>query len=153
VLYSFNGTDGQNPSNLAVDSNGVLYGTTLTGGIYGSGNVFSLTPPTTSGGAWTETSLYSFTSGSDGGFPGGVVMGSHGVLYGTTEGNVDLGNVFSVTPPATAGGQWTEAVLHTFTGADGATITAGLTQVDGVLYGIAVSGGTFNGGTAFAVTP
>jgi hypothetical protein len=154
VLHSFDGTDGQNPSGLAVDSNGVLYGTTITGGIYGSGNVFSLTPPSTPGGAWTETNLYTFTGGSDGGFPAaGVVIGSNGVLYGTTEGNVDLGNVYSLTPPATAGGQWTETVLHIFTGADGSTITAGLTQVDGVLYGIAVSGGTFNGGTAFVVTP
>jgi hypothetical protein len=45
---------------------GVLYGTTWLDGS-GSGTVFQLTPPASPGGAWTETTPYSFTGGSDGG--------------------------------------------------------------------------------------
>jgi hypothetical protein len=49
-----------------MDTKGNLYGTTSEGGaylsgtMYGAGTVFELTPPTTSGGSWTESVLYSF---------------------------------------------------------------------------------------------
>ena len=48
---------------------GNLYGTSGSGGAYGQGAVFELTP---SNGGWTETILYSFTGGSDGGGPGSL---------------------------------------------------------------------------------
>jgi uncharacterized repeat protein (TIGR03803 family) len=64
VLYSFQGesaNDGSSPQgNLVFDSKGALYGTTASGGKYGHGTVFKLTPPAASGDAWTETVLYSF---------------------------------------------------------------------------------------------
>jgi uncharacterized repeat protein (TIGR03803 family) len=45
VLWSFNGTDGSGPqSGLILDSAGNLYGTTPTGGLYGNGVVFKVTP-------------------------------------------------------------------------------------------------------------
>lgn len=82
VIYNFGGAgDGANPHAPLTVSSGVLYGTTYNGGASGDGTVFSLTP---SGGSWTEAVLYSF-SGTDGQSPhGGVVVGSEGVLYGTT---------------------------------------------------------------------
>jgi uncharacterized repeat protein (TIGR03803 family) len=78
----------------------VRYGTTFYGGTTNNGTLFSLTPPGTEGGSWTETVLYFFTGGSDGGIPTGVAMGSGGVLYGTTEsgGISNFGTVFSFAP-------------------------------------------------------
>lgn len=44
VLFSFNGTDGANPEGGLRMIDGVLYGTTIYGGIYNSGVAFSLKP-------------------------------------------------------------------------------------------------------------
>src|ERR1017187_1926079 len=75
VLYSFGASgssDGQNPfAGLIADKAGNFYGTTQSGGSFGGGTVFQLSPPLTKGGAWTETVLYSFGAGGkyDGGGP------------------------------------------------------------------------------------
>jgi len=61
-----------------------LYGTTYGGGVYDKGTVFRLTPPTEPGGGWTETLVYTFTGGSDGGSPSGGVLLQGYALYGTT---------------------------------------------------------------------
>jgi hypothetical protein len=45
---------------LTFGSNGEFYGVTVGGGPGGAGAIVELAPPTTSGGAWTETVLYSF---------------------------------------------------------------------------------------------
>jgi uncharacterized repeat protein (TIGR03803 family) len=159
-LYRFTGgADGGWPyGGIAIGSNGVLYGATTIKGD-GFGTVFSLTPPSSPGGAWTLNTIWTFSGGSDGAGPyGGVVIGSGGVLYGTTNsgGNSSLGVVFSLTPPASPGGVWTETVLHqfTFTGDDGFASVAPLAiGAGGVLYGTTESGGAFEGGTVFSVTP
>ncbi len=45
VLHSFGaGQDGENPQSGLLNVNGTLYGTTLSGGSYGKGTIFSLTP-------------------------------------------------------------------------------------------------------------
>ena len=132
---------------VVIGNGGVLYGTGAYGGTGscpgGCGAVFSLAPPTSPGGAWTETVLYSFRGGSDGSGPtAGVVVGSGGVLYGTTAGTGSgAGTVFSLTPPASPGGAWTEAVLHDFTcGSDGCSPFAGVViGSGGVLYGTTFS--------------
>jgi hypothetical protein len=68
LLYAFQSPpDGSFPQGgVVADKAGNLYGTTQ----FGFGTVYELSPPTVSGGAWTETILYTFT-GSDGGGPGG----------------------------------------------------------------------------------
>jgi uncharacterized protein (TIGR03437 family) len=136
-------------------SGGVLYGTTQFGGTFGFGTVFSLTSPATPGGAWTEKVLHDFgSSGIDGAFPfAGVVIGSGGVLYGTTQygggglcityaipGGNGCGTVFSLTPPELPGGTWTETVLLDF---QGEGIAPGRLAIDsgGVLYGTTDYGG------------
>jgi len=84
VLYTFTGgLDGGNPySGVIFDTAGNLYGTAQTGGTYGMGAVFQLTPSTV---GWTETVLYSFTGGLDGYEPiGGLALDGNGNLYGTT---------------------------------------------------------------------
>ena len=74
---------GPGPSDrLLRDSAGNLYGTTWGDGAYGNGNVFRLTP---NGSGWTYTSLHDFTGGADGGNAfGGLVIDSHGNIFGTT---------------------------------------------------------------------
>jgi uncharacterized repeat protein (TIGR03803 family) len=88
VLCRFTGgSDGAAPeSNLTFDAAGNLYGTTASGGgASHAGTVFELAPPSTQGGAWTETVLYSFAGGSDGKSPvAGLVFDAAGNLYGTT---------------------------------------------------------------------
>src|SRR5579863_819010 len=76
VLYTFpmiqKGQAGYSsgPNNLAMDGNGVLYGTNNSGGnltgtcekvLVGCGSVYSMTPPALSGGSWTFTNIYEFT--------------------------------------------------------------------------------------------
>jgi hypothetical protein len=45
---------------VALDSHGNLYGITL-GNLQLNSTLFELTPPATSGGTWSETTLYTFT--------------------------------------------------------------------------------------------
>jgi uncharacterized repeat protein (TIGR03803 family) len=152
TLYSFTGgTDGDNPlSNLILDKAGNLYGTTFVGGAYGYGVVFELTPKTA--GEWTETVLYSFRGGVDGGVPyySGVIFDASGNLYGTTSGGgtLNFGTVFELTPN---GSSWSETVLHSFAGGkDGQAPFAGVTfDATGNLYGTTSGGGPYGDGTVF----
>ena len=158
VLYNFcptgeyfNCTDGNSPNAVIQDVAGNLYGTTEYGGVYGYGVVFELSPPAQLGGSWTETVLYSFTGGADGGLPyPSVIQDAAGNLYGTTEFGGDqcsllgtCGVVFKLAPPAQEGAAWTESVLYSFTGgADGAYPVGGVIQdAAGNLYGTTLFGG------------
>jgi uncharacterized repeat protein (TIGR03803 family) len=143
VLYSFaGGTDGANPyASLVQDPAGNLYGTTQRGGASGQGTVFKVDT------VGTETVLYNFTGGSDGGSPdGALVLDAAGNLYGTTFGGGALcdhrriycGVVFKLDTTGT------EIVLHTFTGGtDGFFPVAGLVRDSaGTLYGTTSEAGT-----------
>jgi uncharacterized repeat protein (TIGR03803 family) len=149
ALYSFGGTpDGAFPlAGLILDSSGSLYGTTYLGGTHGFGTVFRLMP---SGSGWTETLLYSFTGGNDGGRPSaGLIFDSKGNLYGTTQqgGTGGSGVVFELTP---SGGRWGERVLYSFTGgSDGSGPRVGLTLHASKLYGTTYVGGTGGFGVVF----
>lgn len=106
VLHAFTGgSDGSTPSGgLIQDAAGNLYGMTSLGGDLsasacfatgsGCGVVFKITP------SGSETVLYTFTAGNDGGFPeGGLIADASGNLYGTTgAGGVGLyGTVFELS--------------------------------------------------------
>ena len=108
--------------------------------------------------AQTEIILYSFTGGTDGGLPGGVILDSKGNLYGSTEsgGANGAGTVFELTPNSSGG--WTEQVLYSFNGfvnpSDGALPFGGLVfDSKGNLYGTTLAGGTSFQGTAFELSP
>ncbi len=59
-----------------------LYGTT----IYGNGSIYCLVPPSTTGGAWTQLTIYKFKGGTDGAQPlGTLAVGQNGTLYGVTK--------------------------------------------------------------------
>jgi uncharacterized repeat protein (TIGR03803 family) len=125
--------------------------------MHGYGTVFSLTPPSSAGGAWTETTLYNFAGGTDGNAPfTGVVIGPGGVLYGTTShaAQVGKGNVYSLTPPASPGGSWTEVSLHNFTnGSDGGNPSGLVIHSTGLLYGATLYGGSAGYGTIYSLQP
>jgi uncharacterized repeat protein (TIGR03803 family) len=97
ILYGFTGgTDGAFPyGGLVRDAVGNLYGTTNVGGASGWGVVFKVDAN------GTETVLYSFTGGADGGLPfGNLIRDGAGNLYGTTNvgGASNFGVVFKLKP-------------------------------------------------------
>src|SRR5258708_29250270 len=123
---------------------GDMYGTTYTGGTNGRGCVYKLDT------AGTETVVYNFTGGSDGGLPfAGLTLDLDGNLYGTTAygGAFNFGTVYEVN---TAG---IETVLHSFEGgSDGATPHAAVVRDSvGDLYGTTYYGGAANPGTTFPI--
>jgi uncharacterized repeat protein (TIGR03803 family) len=111
VLYSFTGAaDGGNPfdSYVTFDSAGNLYGTAYYGGADGHGVVFELSPQ---GASWSETVLYSFTSGSNSNPVDGLIFDPKGNIYGTThQTGGTAGYVFELS---LAGHNWTEQVIYT----------------------------------------
>ena len=117
VLHSFSGyPDGAGPfGGVILDNAGNLYGTTESGGTgSGQGTVFELTYSMGSG--WSESILYSFQGGSDGGVPlVGLIFDPLGNLYGATSdgGSGGGGTVFKLTP---SGGSWTFSLVYSFTG-------------------------------------
>jgi|HubBroStandDraft_1064217.scaffolds.fasta_scaffold00711_17 uncharacterized repeat protein (TIGR03803 family) len=152
VLHSFmGGTDGVLPvASLVRDEAGNLYGSTYFGGNNYAGIIFKLDS------AGTETVLYSFSGGADGGNPGSLVRDGAGTLYGTTiRGGIPGSGCFDdsacgVVFELSAAGE--ETVLHTFTGgADGGS-PAGPIALDpaGNIYG-ATEYGALGYGVVFKV--
>jgi uncharacterized repeat protein (TIGR03803 family) len=156
ILHPFGRSagDGTFPKADLIDIKGTLYGTTVTGGSELYGTVFSITP------SGQETVLHSFGSPGDGVNPTSRLLYVNGILYGTTSlgGKNGGGTVFSLTLDGT------EKVLHNFESTYsppekyGAIPEAGLTNVNGTLYGTTSAGGAnpcdeYNFcGTVFSIT-
>jgi uncharacterized repeat protein (TIGR03803 family) len=85
--------DGEAPSGDLAYMNSRFYGTTELGGANGFGTVFEIDP-----GTGTETGLYSFTGGNDGGTPTSGVQALAGSMWGTTSvgGSGSSGTVFRI---------------------------------------------------------
>ena len=155
LIYSFaGGVDGEyTDTELVMDGVGNLYGTSVQGGAFNSGTVFSVTP------AGVHTVLYSFTGGKDGGEPyKGVTLGPDGNLYGTAvaggAGSCDggCGVVFKLT---NADGAWTQSVIHTFTGGDDGSGPGSPVAFDarGNIYGTTPTGGEDGMGVVYQLRP
>ena len=167
VLYSFcpqsGCLDGKEPYYpLVFDSQGNLYGTTLSGGSSNGGVVYELSPPPGGNGPWTETVLYNIclvTCPDGEQFIGGLAIDSHGNLYGAAEqggSNHNTGLIFELSPGG--GGSWTYTVLYQFCSltncADGSAPQGGLIfDAHGNLYGTTTTGGANQGGTVFELSP
>ena len=150
-LFAFSGPDGAHPSEPLAVLNGILYGTTLSGGNRcgrsGCGTVFSIT----TGGK--ERVLYRFSGGHKA-FPSGLIAVSD-ALYGTTIyggtgcNSEGCGVVFSVTPAGK------ERVIYRFKGGADGRNPFGFTKLNGLLYGTTFGGGSgCSGGcgTVFSIT-
>ncbi|MHB8455976.1 MAG: choice-of-anchor tandem repeat GloVer-containing protein [Acidiferrobacterales bacterium] len=156
ILYNFgapNSGDANKPSSdLVMDSNGNLYGTTIAGGANNTGAVFKITP------SGTETILHNFgpigtTSDGTGPSTSSLVLDGSGNLYGTTQngGLYGGGTVFKITPSGT------ETILYNFPGTSfpGSDFPVGHLAIDGSgnLYGTTQMGGSTGKGTVFEITP
>jgi len=160
VIFSFSGPDGTLPSGqLQFDQSGALYGTTDGGGSLQEGTVFQLVPSSRPGGLWTQTVLYNFSGGRDGGNPvAGVIINNMGRIFGTAStGGAGQpfpgGVIFRLTPPVNQGDPWKETVLHAFGGPDGFRPLSKLVFRSGGFYGTTSSGGLNGTGTVFVLTP
>ena len=160
ILYDLGTTSNDGisiESGLVFDSHGNLYGSANHGGANGFGNVFQLSP--SSGGGWTETVLYQFTGGSDGAYPSALAVDAHGNLFGTaaaggsTTCNGGCGTVFELSP--SAGGGWTESLIHTFIGTTDGDAPFSNIAFDsaGNLFGLTSGDGPKNWGTAYELSP
>jgi len=144
IVHSFSGgADGAAPFAGLIAVNGTLYGTTRSGGTDNDGTVFQIT------GSGEESVLYSFQGGTDGSTPDAPLVDVYGTLYGTTRygGANNLGTIYTIT----TGGS--ESVLYSFQGGstDGYGPFAGLTNMNGILYGTTPWGGAKGRGTVFSV--
>jgi uncharacterized repeat protein (TIGR03803 family) len=135
-------------------SGNTLYGTTVAGGIYGNGTVFSINTDGT-----RFTNLYSFTGSYDGGTPHGGLILLGNTLYGTAQnGGLGWGTVFAINTDGTG---FTN--FYNFTEAsgpnnglqinnDGANPQAGLILSSNILYSTAHLGGSSGYGTVFSLS-
>jgi uncharacterized repeat protein (TIGR03803 family) len=139
-------------ANLALGSDGNYYGTEPTGGGEFSGTLFQLA----SGGQFSV--LYTFSGGTDGYWPSSLVLGTNGILYGTTFG----GGNFGCNAPHGCGTVFEVLNRTVITRYSFGTKDAGISPEgglalgpDGNLYGTtsAPQPGTSGGGTVFRITP
>jgi uncharacterized repeat protein (TIGR03803 family) len=151
LLYTFRGgTDGVMPSGpIVLDPLGNLYGTTDSGGGQNAGTAFELSP--TARGPWKETQLHRFTGGKDGLLPAGLALGPAGTLFGWTPyGGAQACACGVVYELSRVGGNWTQTIVHTFTGGTDGARPGTLVFNSGILYGAATIGGAtsrcFNAG-------
>jgi uncharacterized repeat protein (TIGR03803 family) len=151
LIYDFN-VDGtitalgevtEGGGTVARDRKGNFYGSSFAGD---NGYIYKLS----SDGA--VSTLYTFTGGADGRFPGGNMLLSNKrhTLYGLTVrgGSGDNGTIFGVDLK----GNFT--LLHDFAGAprDASFPKGGLVERNGRLYGTTLAGGANDMGTIFSVS-
>jgi len=181
LLYSFTaGADGGSTSSAAAGPGGVVYGTNELGASADAGTVFALSPPAAPGGAWTETTLYTFQIERQRGGHGvpvdptrharravdQTILKSFGYGYNCGPDsplilhNGDLygaacqsggGVVFKLEPPSAPGGAWTTTYLHHFI--DGQVPGGAMVLTKkGPIYGATIdeSSGT---GTIYEIAP
>jgi uncharacterized repeat protein (TIGR03803 family) len=175
TIYSFSGSDGNSPNGVIQASDGNFYGTALIGGsstgtgecaYFGTDTGCGIVYKITSSG--TLTVLHDFAGVGDGSYPGPLVEGTDGNLYGTTafggytntceiQGQPKptysgCGTIFKITP---SGGF---SLLYIFSGGnDGGNPNLLVLGNDGNFYGTANTGGAygsgaFGNGTFFKVT-
>ncbi|HXI70074.1 MAG TPA: choice-of-anchor tandem repeat GloVer-containing protein [Verrucomicrobiae bacterium] len=154
ILKSFTGApDGNIPySTLVADTNGVLYGTTVNGGISNQGTIFAIQQNAF---GYTNTfgyvTLRSFAGATNGVAPyAGLVLSTNGSLYGITYGGgiSNYGTVFTINRDGSG-----LAYLHSFTGTtDCKNPEAGLIEgSDGALYGTTYFADGATRGTIFKI--
>ena len=151
-LYSFLGGDssGARPVGILIQAyNGLLYGTTVSGGINNEGVIFSFDPSTS-----TYANVYSFGQIPGQEAAGNLIQASNGLLYGLTYSNIpnpDSSIIFSY-----------DLLTSTFTTCYefqtnsplGSYPNFCLMQAsNGLIYGTTMAGGDDNYGVIFSFDP
>jgi uncharacterized delta-60 repeat protein len=144
--FDYNSTGGNPFGGLVMDRQGDLFGTTSSGGAYGTGTVFEV-----AAGSDAITTLALFDNSTTGGSPhAGLVMDSQGDLFGctTSGGAYGYGTVFEMVAASD-----TITPLAPFDyPTTGIGSTAGLVMdSQGDLFGTANAGGAYGNGTVFEV--
>ena len=141
LIHPFSGErgDGDSPSGVLFHD-GVIYGTTENGGIYGFGTVYRVDP---NGGDYRV--LHHF-NGDEGDSPNGELLVLDGRLYGTTRfgGTQGTGTIFSML---TDGRSF--SLMRNMVSGTGSVPLSGLTHQAGLLYGTTSQGGTNNLGVTY----
>jgi uncharacterized repeat protein (TIGR03803 family) len=145
--------DGAQPIGSLIQSGGLLYGMTESGGLPNGGIIFSIAPDGTG-----FTTLHSFTNGpTDGAGPVGSLTKSGSVFYGTTSsggsvpnanGLYQFGAIFKINTDGTG-----FTLLHSFGNpGDGAVPYFGSLVVSGsTIYGTTSAGGANSFGTIYKI--
>jgi len=145
VLQNF---DASTSSGLTLATDQRFHGTIASGGTFGHGSVFRISPLPFS----TVIYQHDFRGGVDGAYPTSApIQSMAGDFYGTTSGESDLdssdhGTVYRISKLGAY------SVLHSFSGADGSTPLGPLVQTTwGSFYGMTQSGGKHGLGTIFRI--
>jgi uncharacterized repeat protein (TIGR03803 family) len=162
IIHNFDGASGREPyAGLTVGPDQALYGTTSAGGptspgspTFGGGTVYRLA---VSGGAWTHEVVHPFNLSAGEGYGplSGVVFGTDGAMYGTTQygGLTDGGVVYRLSPDGTT---WRYATLRSFDrfSEEHYPKTSLTLGPDGALYGTTSASATAEsgGGAVFRLT-
>ena len=131
---------------LVLGTDGAFYSTSYNdGGGLASGAVYQFSA------AGVVTVLHGFNDTPDGNVPnGGLVLGSDGNFYGTTEygGTSHLGTAYRISP------EGTYEELISFDNSNGQQPFGQMIQAtDGNFYGTTLGGGSLSNGTVFQLTP
>ena len=151
ILYSYAGGTSWQPSPVVV-SGDMIYGLTINGGTTDDGIAYSIK---TDGTGYTVACNFA-GSPLDGSSPWGNLLLENGTLYGATRDGgkyiAEEGTLFSMSPTGS-----NHAILHDFSGTDGAEPVGGLISDGSRLYGLTRYGGVntgpydSGGGTIFAL--
>jgi uncharacterized repeat protein (TIGR03803 family) len=144
------GADAEEPGlGVVFDAAGNLYGAAGGGCIEEcNGTIFKLAP--NPDGTWTESLLYTFLGGLDGGFPSALVLDDAANIFGTTVSGGTTqspcggcGTVYELSPSGS--GTWEKTILYSFNdGLDGGLPSGGVTfDRAGNLFGETYDGGSF----------
>jgi uncharacterized repeat protein (TIGR03803 family) len=140
TLHSF-GSAAEPRSGLVQSSGGSLYGTTVRGGAFGQGTIFSIDT------AGTQTTIHSFAPNMAAPEFAELVLGTDGLLYGTTAQTESGGGaIFTLN----AAGALT--TIHEFPSGDGGAFPyPPLLEANGIFYGATANGGTSGVGTVYTI--
>jgi hypothetical protein len=146
VLDAFNGADGADPTgSLVVDGQGNVFGSTAAGGVFGDGSIYEA--PVSGNSIATLASFNG--AGGVGSGPSGLVMDSHGNLFGVA--NVGTAAAPEVSIFELASGSHTITTLVTLSGKfnGNGLIIDGSDNLYGALSEGALTGGKFAPGIVF----
>jgi len=143
VLHLFSGTDGANPQSGVISfSDNLLIGTTLTGGAYNSGVLYSFNITTNS-----LNVLYNFNfADSNGCNPYGTPLLIGDKLYGTTSSTGNgYGTIYEYDLLTS-----TFNLLYSMNSIDGGSSRSSLINIGRIIYGTALNNGANGTGTIFS---